>query len=858
MADIRPKRDWRSPATTPPGANAPSKAPLFLMGLLAATLIGALAGLAYWIFGGHTGPVRFITMPLCEYDEPWPTVPFAEADADRLFARFPAASAEKAYSNQEQERFTATLKSLERHSGQPLVVHLSGLAVVHHGKIYILSSRAQPGEPDSNWHSLDELLDAMTRCEVKDKLLILDLGHAVADAKCGVLADVVSTALWTKLHEYVAAKPNIGLVLVSCGRDEFSVSLEEEGATVFGYYLDEGLKGAADNPPFGNGNNWVSVQELATYVADRVNRWTLFARSTTQKPYLLGKGDFRLTGQSQAYDPEVTEMAARVYPEWLFKGWELRDLWKDQGAWRRAPQLIRELETALLRAEERFRLRGPDPGLEKKWSAERDKLAQLWNRIQAVPPPPKISVVGAKPNDALETKLAEWIRSPEPRKKLPEALGEPKQKAEDLLFALWRKLAIGPQSREMVFLLADAAPLPELSLQQFAEAVFFFKLKKLADSRSFKIDRRTWPAEAVHAAVLAEQTWFETLEQLLLCPEGFGWFRPRLDALHKRKTELERTLWILGDDTFTRNVNAQLRDDYQQLSKDLEVLRADAEKTAKAIEALAIARAELSGYARWLTRLDSTERENAPKSWNDAAEAAAIIADDFDADKQSPYPGDRLMAQTAQLTRTLTALRNQSKAQTAREPSGRLTPPILAMPCLIAKDRKDYWAKWHAWALSKHKPLKNPSDDEVNRVIAAAPSASPPAIDRPALRAQIAIALGRLGGHPVEAFKTEWNQLKESNDPSIWDDFGLKLLPLFVEPTAAGDARKARFGTVFSTKSAVPATAAAQMRAEQWRQIAQYYDEGAQLRGLDRESYYTEAIRKTRASADAAIAAARE
>src|SRR5262245_48696472 len=101
MADTRPQRDWRAGAASPAtsAGTAPSKAPLFATGLVAVTLIGALVGLAYWLLAPDEGAARFITMPLCEYDSPWPPVPFAEADADRLLAHFPGG--EKAFSNQE-------------------------------------------------------------------------------------------------------------------------------------------------------------------------------------------------------------------------------------------------------------------------------------------------------------------------------------------------------------------------------------------------------------------------------------------------------------------------------------------------------------------------------------------------------------------------------------------------------------------------------------------------------------------------------------------------------------------------------------------------------------------------------------
>jgi hypothetical protein len=657
------------------------------------------------------------------------------------------------------------------------------------------------------------------------------------------------------LHEYVDAHPEVGLILVSCGAGEFSMPLEEEGATAFAFYLDEGLKGAADAFPNGPRDKWVKVRELASYVTDRVSRWAYNARGALQKPYLIGDRnlDFRLTVHMQAYESEPAEVKPLVYPKWLAEGWVLRDQWASLGAWTLAPNLIRQLEDQLLRTESRFRAGGADEILKTDWINERDKLTRSWDKSKSITPPSKITVLGVKPPPGLEAGVDRWLASPEPRKKLTDDLGDLKLKPEELIYVLWKKAGNTPQRRDVVALLCGAA-VPPGPTPPFAEAVFFEKLKELSAKRVFTAGERVWPAEAVHAAVRSEQAWLEALDQLR--PEGFGWFRTRLEDLGKRKNEVEATLWTLGDDALGSAATVTMRvfGMYQQIGQELEIVRDEARKAALADDAVTAGRAELPGFALWVTRLDPSQRGDAKEQWRTGIDAATAIANEFDAAQSGGrFNGDLLISQSTKLNDAMFALRNQVALQLKRDPDGRTTPPILAMPRVSAKEREEYWGRWHNWCAGKHKLVR---ENEVNMVGETAPSSNPPVEgDRPSLRGRVAIDLGRLSAQPVSPLIEEWTRLNESIDPAAWDGFGPKLLPLFSSPADAVDAVTIRIGGVFGTTNA-PAIAAARHRYDLWRWLADRYDGDARARNMVRATFYTEAGPKARAAADIALKAA--
>src|SRR5262249_41660173 len=139
-------------------------------------------------------------------------------------------------------------------------------------------------------------------------------------------------------------------VLCACAPGQVSQMAESVRQSAFGYYLKQGLGGAADGyNADGRRNRRVSVMELAEFVTARVDRWAR-DRNARQTPVLLGKGkDFELT----RYDtlPAAPAVEPLAYP--FADAWAIRDQWLAND-YRFLPWQFRQLQAHLLRAEQRW------------------------------------------------------------------------------------------------------------------------------------------------------------------------------------------------------------------------------------------------------------------------------------------------------------------------------------------------------------------------------------------------------------------------------------------------------------------------------------------------------------------------
>lgn len=100
---------------------------------------------------------------------------------------------------------------------------------------------------------------------IGEKILILDTCHA------GSRRGIARGPSGTQLAESFRGTKNV-LTLASCGPDEESLELNEKGHGLFTYWLCQGLSGAADRQPYGDGNGRVDSGELESFVADNVKR----------------------------------------------------------------------------------------------------------------------------------------------------------------------------------------------------------------------------------------------------------------------------------------------------------------------------------------------------------------------------------------------------------------------------------------------------------------------------------------------------------------------------------------------------------------------------------------------------------
>src|SRR5260221_600927 len=93
------------------------------------------------------------------------------------------------------------------------------------------------------WISFHAVLDGLKACPSKRKLLVLDVARPIADPRLGVLANDVAARIPEALDK--VEDPD-RLVLCSCSPGQVSLSSEDVGLSVFGYYFELALRGWAD------------------------------------------------------------------------------------------------------------------------------------------------------------------------------------------------------------------------------------------------------------------------------------------------------------------------------------------------------------------------------------------------------------------------------------------------------------------------------------------------------------------------------------------------------------------------------------------------------------------------------------
>jgi hypothetical protein len=214
----------------------------------------------------------------------------------------------------------------------------------------------------------------------KNVVLLIEPALARANWSTGVLDnDFVAKLLDMK------SKIKSKNLFILCASDVHQVSwpCEEWQQTVFGHFVIEGLRGAADS----NNNTRVSVDELFKYVHDKVVSWSHVNRGVEQKPVFIG--DVEL-----AEKVEINQVAAPYkersgdapglnfnVPESLelaWKGWQaLRKMTPHPSVY--SPALWRRYQDLLVRYEQL--LRAGDPT--RKAGDVASKLAAMKRKLES-------------------------------------------------------------------------------------------------------------------------------------------------------------------------------------------------------------------------------------------------------------------------------------------------------------------------------------------------------------------------------------------------------------------------------------------------------------------------------------------
>jgi hypothetical protein len=574
-------RFWRE---DPKGKKAEAEARkrqrgIFVRLALMLCLLGVILGMLNWV-----RPVaRPRLLPLwvaAARARSIPPTPMAEPDLAALahgeYFRLDADSAEPSQERSQLESSLAELKGMGR--GAPVLVYLRASACLsppgkettagpERRQLMLLPADADPGDP-ATWLPLRSVLEALSQSRLRRKLLILDLSGRSSDPRL----DLLSLDVARRVEDELQAVPDpYRLVITSCSPGQVPHTSESLGRSVFGFFIEEGMRGWADlEGTRGPADGIVTVAELYAYVAPRVASWSRSHRAAPQRPVLKGsieELDFPLvvlaTGKPQ---PHLEVPEAPEYPRWLTEGWRLRDQWIADGSARVAPWGFRQMEALLLRAERDWRGGGAAERIENDLGNQLSQIESQWSELRKRPhPQPRTfgleQTLGLKPDLALVEDLRKLVDSlpDEPADLKPDE----RLKARDVRVesVLTRRPIDDRKLAWAVFeqACADPSPTPETIL--FLEAILGKRRRLPRYLETQALDRAARRAEAVARRAGGEgpgpSGWSPTaihsgLEVARLAglaenrPVSLPWVRTALESAAQARHEAEILLWEPG------------------------------------------------------------------------------------------------------------------------------------------------------------------------------------------------------------------------------------------------------------------------------------------------------------------------
>lgn len=304
---------------------------------------------------------------------------------------------------------------------------------------------------------IEAILDQLAKLPASQKkLLILDASIMPSHAALGMLHNDFARGL-IELDARIQAIPNL-VVLASTSPDELSWASPEWGASAFGYFLLEGLRGSIDADD--NSDHRIDARELWKYTRDSVNHWSRINRLAEQTPMLLptgAEGERRASHilvslvdrQYQPSPPEENSDATALLKAAWDKWSSLRDLVPAPGVY--APSRWQQYQAGVLRVEQLVRY-GDALGAERM-QAELDRWEKELRQNGPLPAPSLRQTWALAMSDA-EVTIDESLEKG--FQKLWDATEEDAQKAWDEWLKLAKKdPALGPPRRELARLILN-------------------------------------------------------------------------------------------------------------------------------------------------------------------------------------------------------------------------------------------------------------------------------------------------------------------------------------------------------------------------------------------------------------------
>ncbi|MGA9922416.1 MAG: carboxypeptidase-like regulatory domain-containing protein [Isosphaeraceae bacterium] len=668
-----------------------------VLSLLLMAVTAVMVWLCYWfIFQKQPSPT-FVPFWISNYQRPQiAPIPGMERERSALQEAgvFPSVdSTEDPTWNSTLEVMKTRLDNLKGlKTGKGVVVYIAAYAMVSRaGDVQILAFDSDP----YSGNTLLPLRTVLTRikdCPERHKLLVLDIMKSapypfdVGGTPDGV-ADLIRNELQAQKDSEQLVDPNL-LVLVACSPGQYGLWSESTHESIFGHFFREAF--ADPQADVINRNGAISVRELAAYVTDKVDRWAIQYRGMRQQPYLAGKAeDFELAslkpspagGQTKSAEREIPvaegkavekekapeqgkiaaepsdKLAAKEaagpaaeksasaaeslrsgYPEWLSKGWEIRQSWwqekgKEDFPGAAAPRVFRRLEATLLRAEQEWRGGRDRQLLKDEFSPVLGELQVRMERAGKIPRPQVIRSVGQarafgwEADRSLVAKLKNLVET----QRTLGAAADPKpveaaqKKAIDEILA-----ALKTKPNPALDL---AGTIVEATLDQRLDAgTITFLDSIVSESKVGRdvIELRLLRDLAQRAATPGSQGWSEEIVKLAWDtiglaekagsrPRAFPWVRKILEQAQNGRHVAQVLLLSQARDFVSWE---KVREVCDQVSKDFDFVTACQDRIEEAQTTLNRTRAMLPAY---LPFLHATLRPNLENNWLSAAEATVVL-----------------------------------------------------------------------------------------------------------------------------------------------------------------------------------------------------------------------------------------
>jgi hypothetical protein len=318
------QRTWRAQAAQPEQRARRRRVFRVLLPVLGLCLLGALATvLILWFL--RPPKLDLIAIAVADYGNPEvPPIAYCYEDLEALRAVLDPESSDASSWNDATTDKIAQLDTALRetsNSHDNVLVYIKAHGVSLNGAAYLLDGsfelRGRAGRL-----SIDKLLADVAESPARIKLLVLDTGHLASDPRMGMLANDFSRLVANAVAKRPAAE-NVWVLTSNSLFEQAQVSIKDR-RSAFGYYLAEGLKGAADGVlPNAERDGLVQLDELYTYVREHVVQYARLSSSDrqSQTPLLLRSGEgevsepphqdlLRIESQPEAEEKKVAVRSA--------------------------------------------------------------------------------------------------------------------------------------------------------------------------------------------------------------------------------------------------------------------------------------------------------------------------------------------------------------------------------------------------------------------------------------------------------------------------------------------------------------------------------------------------------------------